>query len=147
MKLKIIPQGISVFGVKSLEKLAGCISHCWWWAHFSLGWENRAKLWVGFVNCNGSPSWPPPICAEDISQPELGEAEFSEVWSCPCGDSSYIQILRKGACVCLPQPCLGFSLGRQPRTGFGWGCEHLTDNFARVWIGVNFFPCLSLPVD
>lgn len=59
---------------------------------------------------------PPPVCAEVISQPELGEAEFSEVWSCPCGDSSYIQILRG---LCLPQPCLGFSLGRQPRTGFG----------------------------
>jgi len=49
--------------------------------------------------------------------------------------------------LCLPQPCLGFTLGRPPRTGFGWGCEHLPDNFARVWIGVKFFPCLSLPVD
>lgn len=58
----------------------------------------------------------PPICAEDISQPELGEAEFPGLWSCPCGDSSYIQILRG---LCLPQPCLGVSLGRQPRTGFG----------------------------
>lgn len=35
--------------LKSMEKLDGCISHCWWWARFSLGWENRAKLWVGLL--------------------------------------------------------------------------------------------------
>lgn len=29
-KLKIVSRGISVFGGKSMEKLDGCISHCWW---------------------------------------------------------------------------------------------------------------------
>lgn len=48
-KIKNCSTRIVSLVLKSMEKLDGCISHCWWWAHFSLGWENRAKLWVGLL--------------------------------------------------------------------------------------------------
>lgn len=85
-KLKIVPRGISVFGGKSMEKLDGCISHCWWWAHFSPVRE-QGQVMSWFVNFNEFPvaSHLPPICAEDISQPELGEAAFMKCGVVPVG--------------------------------------------------------------
>lgn len=69
----------------------------------SLWGERIGPSYELVLTAMGLPPDPPPtICAEDISQPELGEAEFSEV-CCPCGDSDYMQILRKGACV-FPSP-------------------------------------------
>lgn len=101
MKLKIVLQGISVFGVKVWRN---------WMNAYHIAGGEPISLWcertgpsyeLVLLTAMGLIPGPPPVCAEDISQPELGEAEFSEVWSCPCGDSSYIQIL----CMCVfPSP-------------------------------------------
>lgn len=59
--------------------------------------QGQAMSW--FVNFNGSlPAPLPQICAEDISQPKLGEAAFSEVLDLSLWGLK-LQILRKGPVI------------------------------------------------
>lgn len=93
MKLKIVPQGIiCVFG--------GKVWRNWMDAYHIAGGkpvslrlrdQGQAMSWFVKTSMGFPPAPATPICAEDISQPELGEAAFSEVWS-TYGDSSYMQI-------------------------------------------------------
>lgn len=93
MKLTIVPQGIiCVFG--------GKVWRNWMDAYHIAGGkpvslrgrdQGQAMSWFVKTSMGFPPAPATPICAEDISQPELGEAAFSEVWS-SYGDSSYIQI-------------------------------------------------------
>ena len=115
MTLKIVPQGISVFGAKVWRNY-GCISHCWWWAHFSLGREKRAKLWVGLLTSMGLPPSPPSLCWGHFPAWAGGGSIFWSVELSLWGLKLHADLKKRG--LCLSQTCLGFSLGRQPRTGF-----------------------------
>lgn len=76
MKLKIVPQGISVFGVKVWRN---------WMNAYHIAGGEPISLWrertgpsyeLVLLTAMGLIPGPPPVCAEDISQPELGEAIF-----------------------------------------------------------------------
>lgn len=98
----------------------------------SLWGEREASYASWFVSFNGSLPLALPVSTEDISQPgELGRAAFSEVWSCPCGDSSYMQTLRKRG-LCLSRPARVSSPGPGRPRNRVWseaGCEHLIFKF------------------
>lgn len=138
-------QGISVFGVKVWRN---------WMDAYHIAGGEPISLWgerIGpsyelvLLTAMGLPPDAPSLCWGHFPAWAGGGRIFSSVELFLWGFKLHTDLKKRG--LCLPQPCLGFSLGRQPRTGFGWGYEHLPDNFARVWIGVNFSPCLSLPVD
>lgn len=96
-----------------MEKLDGCISHCWWWARFSRGWENRAKLWVGLLTSMSFPFGPPPppnLCWGHFPAWAGGGSIFWSAELSLWGLELHTDLKKRGLCL-LPQPCLGFSLG------------------------------------
>lgn len=140
-KLKIVSRGLSVFGGKSMEKLDGCIYHIAGGEPISLGWENRAKLWVGLLT-SMSFLWPPTSPQSVLrtfpslswGRQHLWSAELS-LWRLKL----HTDLKKRGLCL-LPQPCLGFSLG------FGVRLWALNWYFASLDLVLSF--CLvNLPVD
>ena len=84
---------------------------------FLSGREKRAKLWVGLLTSMGLPPSPPSLCWGRFPAWAGGGSIFWSVELSLWGLKLHADLKKRGLCLC--QTCLGFSLGRQPRTGFG----------------------------
>lgn len=128
----------------SLEKLDGCISHCWWWARFSLGerpgpsYELICQLqWVSLL----PPPTPPNLCWAHFP---VWAGVGSIFWSVELslwGLKLHTDLKKQGLCLPLAMPRILWA--GSPGQGLKWGCEHLM-TFYEFGFGVNFFPCLSV---
>ena len=116
MTLKIVPQGISVFGAKVWRNCMNAY-HIAGGEPISLWGERRGPSWVGLLTSMGLPPSPPSLCWGHFPAWAGGGSIFWSVELSLWGLKLHADLKKRG--LCLSQTCLGFSLGRQPRTGFG----------------------------
>jgi hypothetical protein len=143
MKLKIVLQGISVFGAKKFGEtgwiriillvVSPCLS----------GMREQGQAMSWFVNLNGSsPSLPSVL--RTFPSLSWGRQHFLKCGVVPVGTQSY-RSLRKEPVSPPDLPRIFFSGQVQDRVWSEAGSTYLIS--CRNLFDVNFFPWLSFPVD